>query len=125
MSIKKCNNCGSIFRANHGNSKYCPGKDCSQVAKLERQIKNYVIGDDAKKSIQQNHKIFTNLLDKKDADEFELLPLIKMGFDQNGFYGSFLTKETKMKSFKVQDFYFNITPDNPQKIKIWKASKQQ
>ncbi len=121
MSIKICLKCKRLYRSPHGNSKYCEGKDCKKITKSERQTKNYVIGDDAKKSIQQNHKIFTNLLGEKDSDEFELSPVIKMGFDQHGFFTNYLNKDTLMRYYRVHNFYFHITSDNPQKIQIWKA----
>ena len=121
MSIKFCIKCGSPFRAEHGNSKHCPGKDCSEIAKLERQSKKYIIGNDAKKAIQKNHKIFSDLLGNIKSSEFELTTILKMGFVQNGFYGSYITKETQMRCYNVHDFYFHITAGNPQKIQIWKA----
>lgn len=121
MSIKFCIKCGSPFRAQHGNSKYCLGKECSQKAKRERQSKNYIIGDDAKKAIQKNHKIFSYLLGNSKSKEFELSAILKMGFVQHGFYGSYITKETQMKCYRVHDFYFHITSGDPQKIQIWKA----
>ena len=88
---------------------------------MQGQRKNYVIGDDAKKAIQKNHKIFSDLLGNIKSSEFELSTILKMGFVQNGFYGSYKTKETQMICYHVHDFYFHITAGNPQKIQIWKA----
>jgi hypothetical protein len=122
METKTCLYCGDSFTSTHGNLSYCPGKACSMVAKLERQNRKYPIGSDAKKAIQRNHILFMNLLGDNENGEFDLLVLLKMGFDHNGYYGSGKTKDTKMQCFVVHDYYFHITNDNPQKIKIWKRS---
>jgi hypothetical protein len=120
MATKACLYCGNTFSPSHGNSNYCPGKDCDYQAKLERQTKNYVIGEDAKKAIQKNHKIIKGVLGDKNYEEFDLMLLLKKGFDHNGYYGQNFTKETKKPLYKVYDCYFHITSDNPQKIQLWK-----
>ncbi len=121
MENKTCLYCGDSFTSTHGNLDYCPGKDCSFLAKLHRQNKNYPIGTDAKKAIQKNHKLFMSLLGDNESGEFDLLVLLKLGFDHNGYYGSGKTKDSKIQYY-VHDCYFNITNDNPQKIQIWKTS---
>ena len=93
------------------------------LAKLQRQNKNYEIGGSAKRAIQKNHKLFMNLLADREFVEFDLMVLLKQGFDQNGYYGSGKTTDTKMQCYRVHNCYFHITADEPKKIKIWKASK--
>jgi hypothetical protein len=83
MKIKHCQYCHQEFVSTHGNQNYCPNKDCSYLAKLDRQNKNYDIGDDAKKAIQKNYTIFLNILGENIKSEFDLLLVLKKGFDSN------------------------------------------
>lgn len=120
MKTKTCPYTGETFVPDHGNSKYLPNSNASYQAKLERQNKKYPIGNDAKKAIQKNYKIFQNLLGDNQNIKVDLLTVLKLGFDQSGYYGSGRTRDTKKQCYKVHDCYFHITTDNPQKIEIWK-----
>jgi len=127
MATKTClySGCGAILPLCNGNRKYCPGKNCDELAKGERQTKNYPVGDDAKKAIQKNREICNILLGEKESGEFDLMMVLKMGFDSDGFYGTIIWGEPKKKLFKVYDFYFHLdTSSATKKIQIWKASKK-
>jgi hypothetical protein len=125
MVTRICLHCKEPFLSKHGNAEYCPGTDCSYQAKLERQTNMYEIGDDAKKSIQKNWQLFSKLLGENEKGEFDLMTVIKMGFNADGFYGTFLWGETKKKLFRVYDYYFHVDGSAPnQKIQLWKASKK-
>jgi hypothetical protein len=115
--------CGAPLPDSHGNTQYCPGTDCDYLAKLARQSKNYEIGDNAKKAIQKNHALFLKVLGEGNHIELDLLYLLKLGFNQDGYYGIGVTKTTQKKVFIVHDCYFHITSNTPQKIEIWRTSK--
>lgn len=124
MITNTCLHCGKPFTAKHRNTDYCPEENCAYEAKLLRQNKNYEIGDNAKKAIQKNYKLILQLLGSTERGVFDLMYLLKLGFDQNGYYGSGITKTTEKKVMILHDYYFHITNDNPQKIEIWKMPKK-
>ena len=124
MKIKECLKCEEEFDPKHGNENYCKKKKCQYEAKKERQAKNYLIGKDAKLAIQKNHKILQHLLADANMITVDLMKVLKMGFDQNGYYGSYITADTNIQAYEVHDIRFNISTDNPKKIKIWKIKKQ-
>lgn len=123
MTTNTCLHCGSDLPVSHGNVKYCPGKGCEVNAKKERQNKNYPVGDDVKKAIQKNRKLFLQVLGDTFYIELELLHLLKLGFEQDGYYKIAVTTTSQKKVFRVHDCYFHITSGNPQKIEIWRTSK--
>ena len=127
METKTClySGCGAPLPHSHGNTKYCPNKDCEELAKKERQDKNYPIGNDSKKAIQKNREICSALLREKESGEFDLMTVLKMGFNSDGFYGTIVWGESKKKLFRIHDFYFYLdTTSTSKKIQIWKASKK-
>ncbi len=124
MKTKHCLYCGEKFISAHGNQNYCPEKDCAYQAKLDRQNKNYEIGDDAKKAIQKNYILFLKILGDKLSGELDLSLLLRKGFNPNGYYGIVKSNDKKNQYFTVHDTYFQITSETPQKIRLWKQSKQ-
>ena len=117
-SAKTCPYCKQDFQPSHGRQFYCPDKDCRYQAKLARQTAEYQIGDDAKKAIQKNYEIFTYLFGEDQQNEFDILKLERLGFDQFGYYG--VSKDKNNMYYKVNCFYFWFS--NPQKVSIWKKS---
>ena len=125
MATKNCLYCSNTFLSKHGNTNYCPGTDCSYKAKLERQTNVYEIGDDAKKAIQKNRQLFGILLGEMESGEFDLMTLMKMGFNADGFFGTIISGEPKKKLFRVYDYYFHVDGSaTNQKIQLWKVSKK-
>ena len=122
MPTRTCLFCGNSFVPTHGNMDYCPGTDHSYLAKQERQTSTHMIGNDAKKAIQKNYKIFKTLLGDNKSMEVDLLAALKLGFNDNGYYGSGRITDTQKLCYKVHDFFFHILPSSPQKIKIWRTS---
>jgi len=121
MPIRTCHykKCEKAFKVTNGNQLYCPDKNCAILAKLERQQSQYEIGDDAKKAIQTNHKIFTELLGNNKKKEFELSNVIKKGFNSKGYFESY-TNDGKMY-YNVHNYIFEIDlTTNQNKINIWK-----
>ncbi len=101
---------------------YCPGTNHSYLAKLERQTASHMIGNDAKKAIQKNYRVFQNLLGDKKSIEVDLLTALKLGFNDIGYFGMRRTNDTQKQCFKVHDCFFHLTSTNPQKVQIWKTS---
>jgi len=123
MKIKECLKCEEEFDPKHGNENYCKKKKCQYEAKKERQAKNYLIGKDAKLAIQKNHKILQHLLADANMITVDLMKVLKMGFDQNGYYGSGIIKESNKKVMMVHDIYFHVTSENPKKMEICKHKR--
>lgn len=115
---KTCLYCGEEFNPTHKNQLYCPEKNCSYSAKLERQNAEYQIGDDAKKAIQKNVELFEMLLGNEKQLEFDIVELEKKGFNQFGYFGTHLSNN--IICHRVNNFYFWIT--NKNKITLWKQS---
>lgn len=121
MATRKCKYyiCYKPFIVTNGNQWYCPDKNCAMLAKLDKQKSLYKIGDDAKKAIQKNHKIFLELLGSSTSKEIELTDILKKGFDQYGYFGTY-AKENGW-SYRVNNYHFEIDAIiKPTKIKIWK-----
>ena len=97
MATNTCLHCGRDLPASHGNVRYCPDKDCDELAKKERQKTNYPIGDNAKKAIQKNRELFLQVLGEANHIEVDLSHLLKQGFDQDGYYKSAVTTTTQKK----------------------------
>ena len=114
--IKICLHCGEEFNLTHKNQLYCPEKNCSYAAKLDRQNADYQIGEDAKKAIQKNVELFRSLLGNEKQLEFEAVDLEKKGFNQFGYFGTHLSKN--ILCYKVHNFYFWMS--NKTKITLWK-----
>jgi hypothetical protein len=112
-----CLYCEKDFLRLHGNKKFC-SETCAYAAKLDRQTEQYEIGDRAKKAIQKNHKLFTELLGGDKSGEFDLTELIIQGFNRFGFFN--FSNEKNIVSYQLEEFIYQFTNTTPTKLKIWK-----
>ena len=102
--------CGKTF-IKTGTTKYCPDADCYKKEKRLRQ--NFVdsLTSQIKKGLYANIKIFREKLPNTGQVKMEYDDALKMGFDENAFYGSFRTKEGALW-YKVNDYLFLIEIKN-------------
>ena len=116
----KCTFCDEDFVPTHGNNKtYCQKGECKKKGKSEKQNRKYPIGNDAKHAIKLNHKLFSQILPDERQGEFDLLEVVNLGFNEDGYFQTFSQKGKIL--YKVHDYYFAITNTTPKKIQIWKA----
>jgi len=123
MENENCLYCGAELDGVHGNQQYCLDTYCYELAKAERQSSIYEVGNDSKKAIQKNYKLFVDLLLDDESREVELTTVQKRGFNPDGYFGILTDKDHKNKFFRVHDIYFSINYDNNPKIFICKISK--
>ena len=111
---KICPSCGESFIANHGNRIYCED-DCYDEFKKKKQKENNTLFKQFRAGFIANYKLFLELHPEPGEMNMPLLKLLKKGFDQEAYYGTFLDKENN-EWHRVNEYAFKVSKNKDQPI---------
>ena len=107
MEEKICRGCLETFTVKHGNQGFCSER-CNATYKVKKQKENNAICREINKGFLKNYKLFSELLPALGQIRIPVAQILKIGFDQNAFYGT-AVDEKKATWYKVNEYMFNLS----------------